>query len=230
MNNKFFKTAITILILTSLVICISPAAAAEVYVSHHISSNVTFEMSDIPSATEQIVFDTLSSLLPNPVVVCAIMGNMYRESGMRTWIYEGDWSLKDCESRKFTDKINKSLENPTEETEDYFEKWVPFPGFEGFGLVQLTCHSFKETLYRRAVIEHRRIDDPVLQCEDLVYWLTGYYYDTLYKEIENTEDLWLATYKFASIYERCVVSEISYEIRLQAAEHYWYMFVEPEDT
>lgn len=219
------KRIISFLICILIMISVAPKSNAEVYISNHPSPNITFEMNDEPTETEQIVWDFLYAEFDNPIVVCAIMGNMFKESKVQAWIYEGDWSKNDQASKDFVSKINAGLQNPTEETKEYFMKWVPFPGFEGFGLIQFTCHIFKESLYERAINENRKIDDPILQCEEIVWWTKNYYTD-MYKTMNTTNDLWKAVLAFANEYEKCQPGAEGLEVRLQAAEHYWYMFYE----
>lgn len=200
------------------------------YVSCHISPNVTFPM-DEPTEETDCIYEILSDGIENPYVVCAIMGNMFRESKMQSNLWEGDWT-GGKESDKFNEKVNLELSDPDEETKYYFTHWSPYAGHYGFGLCQWTAIERKEQLYDLAVETHRNIDDAALQA-DFVVWEWENSYEELREELADVEDLWKTTMRIASSYERCAVSEVSYEVRLQAAEYYWNWYVEglrPDDS
>lgn len=206
-------------IIASLLIVLSA------FVSHHPSPSVTFEMPE-PTQDVDTIYEILSDGIDNPYIVCALMGNMFRESKMQPWIWQGEWTHGE-ESRKFNEKVNKDLQNPTDETKEYFSRWSPFVGHYGFGLCQWTAIGRKEQLYDLVVQTNRDIDDVSLQA-DFVVWEWNNVYDELREEIEDSQDLWKCTMRIASSYERCAVNEISYEVRLQAAEYYWDYYVDGE--
>lgn len=181
---------------------------------------------DEPTKEIDIIYETLSDGIDNPYIVCAIMGNMFKESKMQPHIWQGDWTHGE-ESKKFNEVINKDISSPSIETKEYFSHWSPFVGHYGFGLCQWTDIGRKEQLYDLAVSTNRRIDDVSLQA-DFVVWEWENSYQKLREDLEGVEDLWKATLFIASSYERCSVNEISYEVRLKAAEYYWNWYVEGE--
>lgn len=135
---------------------------------------------------------------------CAMMGNMYCESLLKSDIVEKRCSMSDEE---YTKAVNIGTISCYQFSRDAF----------GYGLCQWTYWSRKDELWKRTVNQGLSISDEMAQCEFCVAELRRDY-KFLYDFLAEDCDLYSATARICKEYERPAVNNI--DARFAKAKEY----------
>ena len=201
-----------------------PAAEPEPSEEPEASPIVSEEMEIEEYRRARLIYETLYQHIPNPVGVAAIMGNMSHESRLCPWRYETDTTPGFQQSRELADKMNLTMDFPTRETRYMFAHYGVYANdMVGFGLCQWTALGRKELLYDFAVEQGKLLDDPVMQCEFLM-WEMENSYPELLELLKGAETAWEAVLWFREIYEKADVGAMSTNKRIEAAEQCLVLF------
>ena len=135
---------------------------------------------------------------------CAVMGNMYCESLLKSDNVEDRCSRSDAE---YTNLVNTGVISCYEFARDSF----------GYGLCQWTYWSRKEELWKRTVNQNISVADEMVQCEFCIAELKRDY-KFLYAFLCEDCDLYSATSRVCKEYERPAVNNV--ETRYAKAKEY----------
>lgn len=152
----------------------------------------------------------------SPAGACAMMGNMYCESGCISYRVQGDQKQPFDYSKQYTAQVDAGNINRHEFIYDA-------PGGGGYGLCQWTSHDRKEHLYDFAKSRGVSIGDEVMQC-DFCIWELMTYYVGLYRDLCVTTDLADATKRICAEFERPAVN--NYAERINAAQRFYNEFAD----
>ena len=136
--------------------------------------------------------------------ICAVMGNMYCESLLKSDNVEDRCSMSDAE---YTKAVNNGTISCYQFSRDSF----------GYGLAQWTCWSRKEDLWRLTVGQGKSVSDEMIQCAFCIAELKRdykYLYDFLCEDC----DLYSATSRVCKEYERPAVNNV--DARYAKAKEY----------
>lgn len=139
---------------------------------------------------------------------CAMMGNMWAESGMKSNIVEKRCTLGDHD---YTYAVDTGTISRYQFKIDAF----------GYGLCQWTYFSRKEELYDMARARNVSISDEAMQCELCLTELKRDY-PALYQFLCTTDDISKAAEDICSQYERPAVNNFS--VRINAAVKFYNQF------
>ena len=184
------------------------------------AANLLIKYPEEPGEIADEVYSRLMEFYDNPLIVCAFMGNMYRESDMTPWRWEGDDSDDGSYSAKLNETIMPDLGCPDDMTRYYFTHFSYMTGLYGFGLCQWTDIGRKLLMYDMAVETGRRLDDVSLQCDFLI-WEMQNHYPELDEELREIEELDVLCNRIASTYERCHPGQMSITVRYAYAAYYY---------
>ncbi len=135
---------------------------------------------------------------------CAMMGNMYCESLLKSDIVEKRCSMSDAE---YTKAVNTGTISRYQFSRDSF----------GYGLCQWTYWSRKDELYRRTVENGLSISDEKAQCAFCIAELERDY-KFLYEFLTEDCDLYSATSRICKEYERPAYNNV--DDRFKKAKEY----------
>ena len=240
MQKKLITTILILALLLSSVACGSAAqtpAVVEVTSTPEASAVIPPSPSPVPTEEpeseeeedmEDVIYNTLLEGFGNRFAACAVIGNMRRESRLCPYRYEMDGTDYFTKSKAFIDNINADLTNPSDISRFYFTNYAPeYTDRTGFGLCQWTDISRKGRLYDYAVATGCLLDDPVMQCNFIIYEMSTFYPD-LFETFQTSEDLDLLVNYFFSIYEKGLATEDNMYWRVNAARYYFQKFYPDE--
>lgn len=155
--------------------------------------------------SEQTIYNALRSGGLSPAGACAMMGNMYCESSMKSNIVETRCPLSGSD---YTWNVDQGIITKQEFCNDSF----------GYGLCQWTFHSRKEELYDFAMSKRVSIGNEKMQCEFCIWELKNHF-ENLYKYLCETDDLPKATERICAEYEQPAVN--NFAARINAAQKFY---------
>lgn len=155
--------------------------------------------------SEQTIYDALRSGGLSRTGACAMMGNLYCESLLKSNNVEDRCTLGDFDYTRAVDTGTISR---------YQFKVDAY----GYGLAQWTYFSRKEQLYDLARAKNVSISDEQMQCEFCITELQ-HDYSGLYAYLCKTEDLPEATKRICAEYEKPAVN--NYADRINAAQRFF---------
>lgn len=155
--------------------------------------------------SEQTIYNALRSGGLSPVGACAMLGNFWAESGLKSNNVEDRCTLGDHD---YTYAVDTGTISRYQFKVDAY----------GYGLAQWTYFSRKEELYDLARKKNVSISDEAMQCELCITELRRDY-SGLYEYLCTTEDLPEATKRICAEYERPAVN--NYADRINAAQKYY---------
>jgi len=150
----------------------------------------------------------------SPAGACAMMGNMWAESGLKSDNVQDNCTLNDFD---YTYAVENGM----------ITRWQFMVDRFGYGLCQWTLASRKDALYAFAKEKGVPISDERTQCEFCVEELRKDFSD-LYKYLCTTEDVPKATERICAEFERPAVN--NFAVRINAALGYYREFGETECT
>lgn len=155
--------------------------------------------------SEKTIYQTLRNGGLSPAGACAMMGNMWAESGLKSNIVEKRCTMGDFD-------YTYAVDNGT------ITRWQFMADAYGYGLCQWTYSSRKADLFEFARSEGVSIGDEKMQCEFCLFELQRDYAQ-LYAYLCNTDDLPEATKRICAEYERPAVN--NFADRINAAQRYF---------
>lgn len=158
--------------------------------------------------SEQTIYDALRAGGLSPAGACAMMGNMWAESGLRSDNVEDRCTLGDHD---YTYAVDTGTISRYQFKVDAF----------GYGLAQWTYFSRKEELYDLARAKNVSISNEAMQCELCITELKRDY-PNLYQFLCTTDNISKATEDVCSQYERPAVNNFS--VRINAAVKFYNQF------
>lgn len=175
--------------------------------------------------SEQSIYQALRNGGLTAAGACAMMGNMWAESGMKPNNVEDRSPLSDCD---YTNAVNTG----TISKDQFMYDPDPQTGinqYYGYGLCQWTYPSRKAELYDYARLQNVSIGDEKMQCDFCIFELQRDY-SGLYTYLCQTEDLPEATRRICAEYEQPAVN--NFADRINAAQRYYNQladnYVEPK--
>ena len=152
-------------------------------------------------ASNDIIYDILSTHLDNEKIIAGIMGYFKRESEMRSDAVAG-WPQRDIRkkldfSKDFTETVDAGLADGS--TKDYFIEQVHIH-FGGYGLGQWMSKHYLEKLYEFAQEWGTSIGDAEMQCAFMV-WSIEHQTPKLWKQIQDEKDIWTIGRKIGRLYD-----------------------------
>lgn len=155
--------------------------------------------------SEQTIYNALRVGGLSAAGACAMLGNMFCESGLKSNNVEDRCTLGDFD---YTNAVDMGTISRYQWKVDAF----------GYGLCQWTYPSRKEGLYDLAKGQGVSIGDEQIQCEFCLVELINEYSD-LYSYLCSTGDLPEATKRICAEYERPAVN--NFADRINAAQRYF---------
>ena len=155
--------------------------------------------------SEQTIFNSLRSLGMSEAGACAMMGNMYCESLLKSNIVETRCSLS---GEEYTKRVDNGTMSLAQFQSDAY----------GYGLCQWTYYTRKQALYNYAKSKGVSISDEAMQCEFCVKELKEGY-SGLWSYLCSTTDLYTATSRICVEFERPAVNNVG--SRYSAAQGYY---------
>lgn len=150
----------------------------------------------------------------SPAGACAMMGNMWAESGLRSNNVQDNCPMNDSD---YTYNVEHGITSKWQfETDSY-----------GYGLCQWTASSRKDALYIFAKAKGVPISDETMQCEFCIKELREDF-NGLYQYLCTTEDTPKATERICAEFECPAVN--NFAVRINAALGYYREFGETECT
>lgn len=159
--------------------------------------------------SEKLIYQTLRDGGLSPCGACAMMGNMWAESGLRSNNVQDNCPMSDSD---YTYNVDNGI----------ISKWQFETDRYGYGLCQWTLDSRKDALFLFAKAKGVSISDEAMQCEFCLGELREDF-DGLYKYLCTTEDLPKATERICAEFERPAVNNFS--VRINAAQRYYNQLV-----
>lgn len=141
----------------------------------------------------------------SPAGACAMMGNMWAESGLRSNNVQDNCPMSDSD---YTYNVDNGI----------ISKWQFETDRYGYGLCQWTLDSRKDALFLFAKAKGVSISDEAMQCEFCLKELRENF-GGLYKYLCTTEDTPKATEQICAEFERPAVNNFS--VRINAAQAYF---------
>lgn len=168
--------------------------------------------------SEQTIYNALRAGGLSPAGACAMMGNMWAESGMKSNNVEDRSPLSDWD---YTNAVNTG----TISKDQFMYDPDPQTGKNqnyGYGLCQWTYPSRKAELYDCARSQNVSIGDEKMQCDFCIQELQRYYVG-LYRDLCRTDDLADAAKRICAEYEQPAVN--NFADRINAAQRFYNQFV-----
>lgn len=159
--------------------------------------------------SEQTIYDALRAGGLSPAGACAMMGNMWAESGLKSNNVQDNCPMGD---RDYTYNVEQGI----------MTRWQFMSDRYGYGLCQWTLDSRKDRLYLFAKEKAVPISDEQMQCEFCLVELREDF-DGLYQYLCATEDLPKAAERICAEFERPFVNNFS--DRINAAQRYYNQLV-----
>lgn len=141
----------------------------------------------------------------SPAGACAMMGNMYCESGLKSNNVEDRCTLGDFD---YTNAVDMGTISRYQFKVDAF----------GYGLCQWTYPSRKADLYDYARSQNVSVGDEKMQCDFCIFELQRDY-ASFYQYLCTTDDLPEATKRICAEYERPAVN--NFAARINAAQKFY---------
>lgn len=160
--------------------------------------------------SELTIYQSLRSGGLSPAGACAMMGNMWAESGLKPTNVEDRCTLGDADYTRAVDTGTISR---------YQFKVDAF----GYGLCQWTYPSRKADLYDYARSQNVSVGDEKMQCDFCLFELQRDYAN-LYQYLCTTDDLPEATKLICAEYERPAVN--NFAVRINAAQKFFNQFAD----
>ena len=155
--------------------------------------------------SEKTIYQTLRDGGLSPCGACAMMGNMWAESGLKSDNVQDNSPMGD---KDYTYNVEH----------DIISKWQFMTDSYGYGLCQWTYSTRKAELYEFAKRMGVPISDEKMQCDFCLEELRRDYYD-LYGCLCTTDDLPKATERICAEFERPAVNNFS--VRINAAQKFY---------
>ena len=155
--------------------------------------------------SEQTIYDALRAGGLSPAGACAMMGNMWAESGLRSNNVQDNCPMSDSD---YTYNVDNGI----------ISKWKFETDRYGYGLCQWTLDSRKDALYLFAKAKGVSISDEQMQCEFCLKELRDDF-SGLYKYLCTTDNLPKATEQICAEFERPAVN--NFADRINAAQKYY---------
>lgn len=155
--------------------------------------------------SEQTIYQALRNGGLSPAGACAMMGNMWAESGLRSNNVQDNCPMGDSD---YTYNVDNGI----------MSKWQFETDRYGYGLCQWTLDSRKDALYIFAKGRHVSISDEQMQCEFCLSELRRDFAE-LYSYLCTTEDLPKATERICAEFERPAVN--NFAVRINEAQKYY---------
>ena len=167
--------------------------------------------------SEQTIYNALRAGGLSAAGACAVMGNMYCESGMRSDIVETRCSMSGAEYTRAVDTGTIS-------------KYHFIGDAYGYGLCQWTYSTRKAGLYDLAKSKGISISNEEMQCQYCIQELTSGEYADLFRFLCNCtdEELHTATGLVCTEYERPAVNNVN--PRYEAAKRFYNQFATDTDV
>lgn len=151
------------------------------------------------------IYDALVSGGLSPVGACAVMGNMWAESGLKADIVEKRCTMSD---EDYTKAVDTGTISPDQFARDAF----------GYGLCQWTYWTRKKALLEFARTHNVSVGNATMQCEFCIAELKSDYPD-LYQTLCGMGDLYTDVALFCKDFERPAYNNI--DARYTAANKYY---------
>ena len=164
--------------------------------------------------SEQTIYDALRTGGLSPSGVCAMMGNMWCESALKSNNVQDNCTLGDFD---YTNAVDSGT----------ITRWQFMADAFGYGLCQWTYSTRKDQLYMLAREKGVSISNEQMQCEFCITELKQDF-EELYAYLCSTDDLSTATQRICAEYERPAVN--NFADRINAAQRFYNEIVEPEDA
>lgn len=155
--------------------------------------------------SEQTIYNALRSGGLSPVGACAMMGNMWAESALRSNNVQDNCMMGDSD---YTYNVDHDIMPKQQFVNDS----------HGYGLCQWTWHTRKENLYDYARSCGTSIGDEQMQCAFCIQELQRYYVG-LYRDLCTTNNLPEATKRICAEYEQPQIN--NFADRINAAQRYF---------
>lgn len=155
--------------------------------------------------SEKTIYDALRSGGLSPAGACAMMGNMWAESALRSNNVQDNCMMNDSD---YTYNVDH----------DIISKAEFCNGKYGYGLCQWTFPSRAADLYDYARSICASIGDERMQCDFCIYELQRYYVG-LYRDLCTTDNLTEATKRICAEYEQPKIN--NFAVRINAAQKYY---------
>lgn len=152
--------------------------------------------------SEQLIYEALCTGGLSPVGACAMMGNMFCESALKSNNVQDNCTLGDFD---YTNAVDSGT----------ITRWQFMADSFGYGLCQWTYSSRKDHLFMFAREKGVSISDEQMQCQFCLEELQNEYAE-LYKYLCLTENLPKATERICAEYERPAVN--NFADRINAAQ------------
>ena len=164
--------------------------------------------------SEKLIYQTLRDGGLSPAGTCAMMGNMWAESGLRSNNVQDNCPMGDSD---YTYNVDNGI----------MSKWQFETDRYGYGLCQWTLDSRKDALFLFAKAKGVSISDEQMQCEFCLKELREDF-DGLYKYLCTTDDLPEATKRICAEFERPAVN--NFAARINAAQRYYNQLANGESS
>ena len=158
--------------------------------------------------SDQTIFQALRDGGLSPAGACAMIGNMWAESGLRSNNVQDNCTVSDND---YTYNVDHGIITKSQFERDSY----------GYGLCQWTYYTRKAGLYDYAKSLGVSIGDEKMQCDYCIFELQKYYVG-LYRDLCSTENLPDATKRICAEYEQPAVN--NYADRINAAQRFYNQF------
>ena len=155
--------------------------------------------------SDQTIFQALRDGGLSPAGACAMMGNMWAESGMRSNNVQDNCTVSDND---YTYNVEHGIITKSQFERDSY----------GYGLCQWTYYTRKAGLYDYAKSLGVSIGDEKMQCDYCIYELQRDYAN-LYQKLCKTDDVPEAAKLICAEYERPAVN--NFAARINAAQKFY---------
>lgn len=143
------------------------------------------------TTNDKIIFDKLMSAINNIYGVCALMGNLYAESGLIPNNLQNSYEKKlGFTNETYTDAVDKNIYSAERFTRDS----------AGYGLAQWTHWSRKQNLYNFVKARNASIGDLETQLDFLITEIKAY--KIVWSALVTATDIKSASDKVVLYYER----------------------------
>ena len=163
--------------------------------------------------SEQTIYNALRQRGLSHCGACAVMGNMYCESLLKSNIVEKRCPMSDSD---YTYNVDAGITSLSQFAHDSY----------GYGLCQWTYYTRKTELYNLAQTRETSISDEAMQCDLCINELSRDY-SGLYQYLCGDCDLYTATSLVCCEYERPAVNNV--QPRYNAAQGYYQRLSPVED-
>lgn len=164
--------------------------------------------------SEQTIYNALRTGGLSPSGACAMMGNMFCESALKSNNVQDNCTLGDFD---YTNAVDSGT----------ITRWQFMADSFGYGLCQWTYSTRKDHLYMLAREKGVSISNEQMQCEFCITELKQDYAE-LYSFLCSTDDLAMSTRRICAEFEKPAVN--NFADRINAAQRFYNEIVEPEDA